>query len=197
MAYTYTRELLEKAFTYLEYREHLNHSLRKSAVDEQEQKMRPYTEKNVGLMEKFDISYKVSKDLRTTVEVGPAVTWLVLTEGWCGDAAFIVPMLATIEKALPDKVKLKLLLRDENPELMDAHLTNGGRSIPKLIVLDKDLKELGSWGPRPSLLQIEMDKWKNEGLDLKQIIPKVQAWYEQDETESIQGELIELVRSYY
>ena len=135
--------------------------------------------------------------MRTTVEVGPAVTWLVLTEGWCGDAAFIVPMLATIEQALPDKVKLKLLLRNQNLDLMDAHLTNGGRSIPKLIVLDKDLQELGTWGPRPSLLQIEMDKWKNEGLGLNQIIPKVHAWYERNETESIQGELIELVRSYY
>ena len=87
-------------------------------------------------------------------------------------------------------------LRDSNLELMDAHLTNGGRSIPKLIVLNQDLKEIGNWGPRPAALHSLMDKWKSDGLMLKGIIPKMHEWYRADNTHSTLEELIALIKSY-
>jgi len=196
MAFLYNQELLDSAFTYSAYRDFINNTLAQPPVDEAAEKMRPYIEKNVVLMEKYDETYEVSDNLKAALEAAPATIWLVLTEGWCGDAAFNVPMMAAIEKAVPEKVQLRFLLRDSNLELMDAHLTDGGRSIPKLIVLSKELKYLATWGPRPADLQTLMKSWKNEGLALKEIIPKVQQWYDADHTESIQKELTALVKSY-
>jgi hypothetical protein len=106
-------------------------------------------------------------------------------------------MFAAIERAVPEKVQLSIFLRDSNVELMDANLNGGGRSIPKLIVLSEDLKELGTWGPRPAGLQILMDTWKAEGLGLKEMIPKVHDWYDADATRSVQEELEKLIKSLH
>lgn len=196
MSFPYTEKLINTALTYAAYRNGIKESLLKVIGTEQEQKMRPYIEKNSALMDKYDQTYEVGGDLKSALSTAPATNWLVLSEGWCGDAAFNVPMLAAIERAVPKKVRLRILLRDTNLELMDAHLTDGGRSIPKLIILSEDLKELGTWGPRPEGLQQLMKIWKSEELSLKEIIPKVHDWYEQDKTRSVQEELKELVRSY-
>ena len=196
MPFPYSEDLIKKAFTYQAYRTAIKTSLQQPPADEHEQKMRPYVEKNSVLMDKYDQIFEVTPNLQQTLSKAPPAIWLVLTEGWCGDAAFNVPMLAAIEKAMPEKVKLRLLLRDNNLDLMDAHLTDGGRSIPKLIVLSEDLKELGSWGPRPAALQSLMKTWKDQNLSLKQIIPKVQEWYEHDNTKSMQKEISDLVEIY-
>ncbi|MGI4751676.1 MAG: thioredoxin family protein [Janthinobacterium lividum] len=196
MPFNYSQELIDKAINYSAYRQVINDTLAQPSQDETAEKMRPYIKKNVVLMEKYDESYQISNALKTALEAAPATIWLVLTEGWCGDAAFNVPMLAAIEKAVPEKVQLRFLFRDSNLELMDANLTDGCRSIPKLIVLSKDLKDLATWGPRPDDLQLLMKGWKNEGLALQALLPKVQHWYDADQTKSIQKELTAIVKSY-
>lgn len=197
MSFTYTETLIHDGLSYEAYRNGIKTSIAREPANEQEQKMRPYVEKNSVLMDQFDESYSVSERLKTTILKSPPAFWLVLTEGWCGDAAFNVPMLAAVEKAIPEKITLKLFLRDSNLELMDAHLTEGGRSIPKLIVLSENLEELGTWGPRPAALQELMKVWKAEGLSLKEIIPRVHNWYNLDSTRSVQEELISLVKGYF
>ena len=77
---------------------------------------------------------------------------LVLNAAWCLDSANTVPVLARIAEAVPG-VELRLLERDDYPELMDRYLTDGGRSIPLAILLDQSFRELGRWGPRPAELQ--------------------------------------------
>lgn len=196
MPFNYTQELIDNAFTYQQYRNHITEDLAQAPKNEAAEKIRPYALHNAGLMEKYDHTYVTDNNLMQALETAPPTTWLVISEGWCGDAAFNVPLLALVEKALPEKVKLRIVLRDDNPELMDAHLTDGGRSIPKLIVLNKELEKLGIWGPRPAGLQLLMKEWKEEGLVLKDIIPKVQDWYDADETDCLQTELTALVKSY-
>lgn len=195
MAFIYRDELINSSFTYPAYRRHIDEWLAEPVRDEAAEKMYPYTRDNAALMEQYDKTCKVDDSLIDILKAAPATVWLVLTEGWCGDAAFNVPMMAAIEKAVPDKVRLCILLRDSNMELMDAHLTDGGRSIPKLVILSQDLKELGTWGPRPAGLQAEMKNWKEQGLTLKDLIPKVHAWYNADATHSLQEELKTLVTS--
>jgi len=147
-------------------------------------------------MDEYDQTYRVSADLKAVFADAPATTWLVISEGWCGDAAFNLPMMAAIEKAMPEKIQLRLLFRDSNLDVIDTNLTDGGRSIPKLIVLSEDLKELGHWGPRPAPLQILMKEWKSEGLGIKELIPKVHEWYDADQTNTVQEELKMLIRAY-
>ncbi|MEO6721403.1 MAG: thioredoxin family protein [Ferruginibacter sp.] len=68
----------------------------------------------------------INQELKNTIEnIQNIYTWIVLTEAWCGDSAQNLPVIAEIAKLNPDKIKLYILLRDENPELMDNYLTNG------------------------------------------------------------------------
>jgi hypothetical protein len=196
MAYHYTTELIDTALTFPDYRRVIRETLASSPADATAEKMRPHLKSNSALMDDYDENYRIGAALLDAVNAGPATTWLVITEGWCGDAAFNVPLFYVLEKLVPEKVKLRLVLRDSNPEIMDAHLTDGGRSIPKLIVLSDDLKPLGFWGPRPVGLQQLMKQWKDDGLELRELIPKVHGWYDSDKTRTLQQELTRMVKRY-
>ena len=76
----------------------------------------------------------------------------MIAEDWCGDASSTVPVLAKLADAVPG-LELRVILRDQHPEVMDRYLTNGSRSIPIVIALDEQFRELGHWGPRPRELQ--------------------------------------------
>src|SRR5215208_2192686 len=82
---------------------------------------------------------------------------LVLSEDWCGDAVNIVPIIAKLAESVSN-MDLRILARDENLDIMDAHLTGKSRSIPIVILLDQKFRECGWWGPRPHALQ----KWVTE-----------------------------------
>src|SRR6476659_6576681 len=77
---------------------------------------------------------------------------LVIAEDWCGDASNTVPIIARFAASVPG-FELRVIMRDQHPEVMDQYLTNGSRSIPIIIVLDEAFQEIGHWGPRPTELQ--------------------------------------------
>ncbi len=113
---------------------------------------------------------------------------LVIAEDWCGDAVNTVPILARFAEAAPG-VELRIILRDANPEVMDRYLTNGSRSIPIVIALDEEFRELGHWGPRPTVLQ----SWvlaNRATLPKTELYPKVRQWYARDRGESTLREVL-------
>jgi hypothetical protein len=115
---------------------------------------------------------------------------LVITEGWCGDAAQIVPVINKFVSAAPEKFELKFVLRDQNLELIDAHLTNGGRAIPVLLILNEQGNlVLPKWGPRPAILQDLLADWKKEGVVMPELAEKLHGWYAKDKTQTTQQEL--------
>ena len=61
---------------------------------------------------------------------------LVLSEDWCGDAVNTVPVVAKLAERAPN-TDLRVLGRDDNPDLIDAHLTGSSRSIPVVIALPR------------------------------------------------------------
>lgn len=72
---------------------------------------------------------------------------LVITEPWCGDSLAILPgILRLFEEA---GIEVRIVRRDEHPDLIDQYLTNGGRSIPIAVILDEAFDERFHWGPRP------------------------------------------------
>jgi hypothetical protein len=125
------------------------------------------------------------------------VTFLVLTEGWCGDAAQNIPVLHKIAEQA-ENIELKLLLRDQNLPVMDAFLTNGGRSIPKLIAVDTNsLAVIGTWGPRPEAAQFMVSEFKKiKDGDYSEFVKEVQLWYARDKTIAMQKELIALLKDW-
>jgi len=73
---------------------------------------------------------------------------LMLAENWCGDVHRNSPMIARIAEAMPG-CELRVLFRDQNPDLTDCFLNNGYRSIPIVAFFDKDWNEVGRWIERP------------------------------------------------
>ena len=121
--------------------------------------------------------------------------WVVLTESWCGDAAQSLPVLHMIEQHCKH-IKLKLLLRDEHLDVMDKYLTNGSRSIPKLICLEKgSLKHVFVWGPRPTEAQKLAQSLLAKGVDNETKGLEIQKWYNADKGQSIQREIELLLES--
>jgi hypothetical protein len=120
--------------------------------------------------------------------------WLVITEGWCGDAAQNIPAIEKIA-AESEKIETRYVLRDENLELIDRFLTNGARAIPKLIALDAETFEvLGFWGARPAAAQKLFDDLKAQGVAKPLIMENLQRWYNADAQTSIQKEFVELLK---
>lgn len=121
------------------------------------------------------------------------VRWLVLTEDWCGDSAFSLPIIVALAR-LTDQVTLRILLRDANLDIMDQYLTNGTRGIPKLIAFDPETgRELFQWGPRPAELAQAREAWKAEGADGKEITKRGVAWYESGGWRQVEDELLALL----
>jgi len=110
----------------------------------------------------------------------------VLSEHWCGDAASLVPILAKLIDAVPELVELRVFARDANLDIMDEHLSHGGRAIPVAIVFDENMNKLGWWGPRPgpaqAMFREKLREYKAGRLkDKKEDVNKpILKWYRQD-----------------
>ena len=114
---------------------------------------------------------------------------LVIAEDWCGDASNTVPIIAKLVDLAPG-LELRVIPRDENPEVMDQYLTNGSRSIPIVIALDEEFRELGHWGPRPR----ELQAWVMANrltISKAELYPQVRHWYARDHGETTLREVLE------
>ncbi len=159
------------------------------------EEMLHYTKMNVQRMKRVEKTTTLNENLVNTIKgIEQRYNFLVITEGWCGDAAQIVPVIEKIVANAPDKFTLRLVLRDKNIPLIDAHLTNGGRAIPVLLILDKH-KELvlPKWGPRPAILQTLLAEWKQMYADSAKVAELLHGWYAKDKTQTTQVELQQLL----
>jgi len=161
----------------------------KTTGEMQSEAMFNYGKLNRQRMHRLEKTVKLNDSLKEKAgKNGRKMIWLVITEGWCGDAAQNIP---TIEKiaAESENIETRYVLRDENLELMDAYLTDNARSIPKLIALDAEtLAEIGTWGPRPKAAMDYYHELKKQGLEKPPIMENLQRWYLQDKEKSLQSE---------
>lgn len=188
---------LIKAKSYTEYRKMILDLIKKgkSTGLEQNEDLFNYSRLNDKRMKRLDKQTKLSENAQLKIErVQKDFTWLVLTEGWCGDAAQTLPVINKFAE-LNSKIELKVVLRDENEDLMNKFLTNGSKSIPKLVVLEKNTnKVVGSWGPRSRIAaKLVTDyKEKNGRID-DEFKKKLQNWYNKDKGINIENEMVELI----
>jgi hypothetical protein len=118
---------------------------------------------------------------------------LVLSEDWCGDAVNIVPIAAKLAESVSN-MDLRIIARDENLDIMDAHLTGTSRSIPIIILLNKKFEECGWWGPRPRSLQ----KWVMEtGMSLPkdQRYKEIRTFYARDRGLTTMEEIVSMLEA--
>lgn len=120
-------------------------------------------------------------------------TWHVITEPWCGDAAHSIPFLKLISEHNP-LITVKIVWRDTPPLLIEDYLTNGGKSVPKLVVRDADDNDLFTWGPRPEPCQKIYLEMKEIGASFDEQKVALQNWYNTDIGGTLQKELLALIR---
>ena len=158
----------------------------------------PYTQfvaeadKNRPLWEGVYRTSRIPKwALQRACEKARGIRLLAIAEDWCGDASSTVPVLAKLGDQA-DCLEMRLIKRDEHPEVMDHYLTNGARSIPIVIALDGQFRELGHWGPRPK----ELQHWVLENKDCiprEERFRQIRKWYARDKGATTLREVLELV----
>lgn len=165
-------------------------------LDEQARQLWEYTQLNLQRSQRVWKTYRPSPELKDVVQrLSRPQLWMVLTEDWCGDSAQLLPIIAKIA-SLSDNITLKILYRDENPDIMDQYLTNGKRGVPKLVAFSRAGEELFTWGPRPREAQRIFDEGVAAGLPKTEIYPKLQLWYSKDRGKTTEAELMELLRQH-
>jgi Thioredoxin len=194
-------QTIQNVLTYAEYLAKTVDLLKEGKTSTTETKPNPkihaYTQENVERMQNLDVSTVLTAEtLEKLATINAPQTWLTISEGWCGDASQIVPVIEQMAAANPN-ITHRLIFRDEHPDIMDAFLTDGGRSIPKTVILDNNGKVLNTWGPRPTGLQIVVDDLRQKMSlmtkeeqkayfeDVKKV---VHDWYNNDKTVQIQRE---------
>lgn len=202
------KSVLENAYSYDTYRQLIDELMAKNKTtgEDHSEVMLNYTRLNLSRMNRLDKKSRLTDfTLKELATIQGPMTWLVITEGWCGDAAQIVPVLNHM--ALENRnITLRFILRDQHEAIIDAFLTNNARSIPKVILVDTETsKVLGSWGPRPADVQKLVMEGKVEALATDDMTERVaintktaeqlHLWYAKNKTKEIQAEFLEQVLS--
>ena len=170
-----------------------------------EQKQAPYdnldyinfTQVNLRRYEGFSKKVELTEELVKEITKGKE-NWkfVLLNEPWCSDGSFSQPVFKKIAEASKGAIELKILLRDENPEIMDRFLTNGGKSIPKLVILNQANEVMGTWGPRPNELQGQvLEIAKDTTATLEDKIKLTNRWYNKDKGKALHAELVQVFRN--
>lgn len=193
------QKLFSKAFTYNAYQQYSQERFAQGKTTGEAEKVNTefylhYTKMNLSRTKRVERSGTLSAGLQSTLDtIKTPQNWLVVAESWCGDVPHNLPILQKMTEYQP-LIQLRLILRDENLEVMDQYLTNGGRSIPKLIAFDENFtKELFTWGPRPTSLQTYINEQKAKEVPMETVIENTQKWYNKNKAEALQQEFIQLL----
>lgn len=198
MTTDYSNIFVNEGLSYQSYRDLVDQRLKegKSTGEDNAEFILQYTKMNVHRMARLDKTVELDAEFLAVLQaVQNKYRLMVISEGWCGDAAQIVPVFKKIETASPDNFELKFVLRDQNLGLIDQFLTNGGRAIPVLLILDAAGKVVRHWGPRPAVLMPMLAAWKTESEDMMVTAEKLHGWYAKDKTKATQQELLEVFKS--
>lgn len=189
---------IKNSMSYTEYRLLVSKLVEQNSTtgNEKTKALIDYTMLNDRRMKRWDKTIKLSESAISTIEnYNKKIAWLVITESWCGDAAHIMPVIEKVAQ-LSSNISYKIVLRDSNEALMNAFLTNGGKSIPKLIMIDDVTKEvLNTFGPRPNVATKMVNDYKAKfGKLTPEFKEDLQRWYNKDKGQSTINDLMSLLK---
>ena len=187
---------IQSGLTYQQYLEMFQKKFQEtdiSKLNEEQLKKFETTKLNFQRTTRINKTYNVNKILSDKLtEINQPQLWMIITEDWCGDSAQTIPYIAKITEC-NQLIDLRLILRDNNPDIMDHYLTNGNRSIPKLVAFDLDGNELFQWGPRPKEAQDLVNRAKAEGKPKEQFLNELYLWYSRNKGKNLEEEFIALL----
>ncbi|MBT8325851.1 MAG: thioredoxin family protein [Winogradskyella sp.] len=190
-------ESLKTSMSYDQYRALVSSLVEQKSTtgNEKSEALTYYTLLSHSRMKRWDKVVKINEEHQLKIKnYTKDVTWIVITESWCGDAAHVVPVLNKIAQE-NEHIDLKLVLRDDNDDLMNAFLTKGSRSIPKLISVDSGTNEvLFTYGPRPSVATTMVEAFKaKHGKLTPEFKEELQHWYNKDKGQTTISDIVALL----
>ncbi|MBD0823615.1 thioredoxin family protein [Aestuariibaculum marinum] len=188
---------LDRSMSYEAYRDLVKRLAEEHSTtgSEQTEGHKDFTKLNDRRMRRWDKTIKIPEVSQKRIsKLTQDITWLVIAESWCGDAAHVLPVLKKIADVNPH-ITYRVVLRDENPELMDAFLTKGARSIPKVIIIDDNTGEvLSAYGPRPSEATTYVQRFiAKNGKLTPEFKEDLQHWYNSDKGQNIVNDVTEIL----
>lgn len=195
-----TQEIIDNSYSYSAFNE-LTESLleeRKTTNNDNTDGMLNYTKLNISRTHRWDKRGALSEETQEVIDaISTKQTWFVITEGWCGDSAQILPFINKMAES-NSNIELKIILRDEYPEIMDEFLTDGkSRSIPKVVILDTEtLGVLSVWGPRPvDVHKTYLAERVDSEVGGKKAAENLHIWYTRDKGKVVQQEFVEVLKT--
>lgn len=188
---------IKRGISYQAYRELVKQLVEQNSTtgNEKTQALANYTKLNDKRMNRWDKTLKIPKVAQQKInEFEQPIVWLVIAESWCGDAAHVLPVLNKISE-LNKHIDFKIVLRDDTPELMDLFLTDGGKAIPKLIIIDDETGDvLNTYGPRPSEATSLVNRYKAKyGALTPEFKEDLQHWYNNNKGQNIISDVTNLL----
>jgi hypothetical protein len=185
--------------TFAAYQSYFESLLQKEASEQSGPYTNPdyldYTRLNWSRMNRWFKTTSLSEELTLTLgEIASPQEWIIITEPWCGDAAHNIPFLEMATRVQP-MIHTSYVLRDTEPFLIEQYLTNGTKSIPKLIIRDRHDNDLATWGPRPANCQVVYQQLLEKKADFEEIKTAIQNWYNQNKGQDMMAELNSLLKS--
>lgn len=191
------QKALQNSFSYTEYRKLASDLVAqgKPTGHDHSEALAQFAILNETRMNRLEKTIIIDEDVQLKLQnISNNYIWLVLAESWCGDAAQILPVINKMS-AVSNALQLKIVLRDDNDLLMQQFLTNGGKAIPKLIILDaQTVNVVAYWGPRPQgAKQLILDYKAAHGIVDEAAKIELQKWYLHDKGIAIQYEILEIM----
>jgi hypothetical protein len=191
-------EVPSKKYSYSEYQQLIDDLLQIGKVtgDQQSDSLLEYTKLNMHRMHRWDKTFIPNPTISNRIaKLNQPLLWLIITEGWCGDAAQQLPVIEKLG-ALNPNITTRYVLRDENPQFMEHFLTNGSRSIPVWICLDAKGEMLWKWGPRPQEAIDLLQQMKDRNVDESIRKQELHSWYAKNKHQAFQREIEQLLAEH-
>lgn len=185
-----------QGLTYREFEDAWKDSLDRplDELDKEARKVHHYRRYNLERSEQVFARYEPSADLVDQMDrIDAAQLWMVLTDDWCGDSAYCLPVLVRAAGLSP-LVELRILRRDDNLDIMDQYLTGTSRSIPKLVSFGGDGTELFQWGPRPQDAIDLRERMLDEERSREEVTRALLDWYADGGWNEVDAEMADAVQ---
>jgi len=187
----------QKCFSYKQYRNLMQQLVEqgRTSGSEQKESLIYLTKLNDRRMKRWEKTIVIPDDIKARfMSFRGKMTWVVIAESWCADGAHVIPVIHKIAELI-DGIDLRLVLRDENEDLMSQFLTNGGRAIPKLVMIDSFTGwVVGTYGPRPSAITKIVEEFKQiHGTITLEFKEDLQRWYNSDKGQTTIDDLVNLL----
>jgi hypothetical protein len=144
--------------------------------------------------------FEVDASMRVQLNKSLPVKVLVITEPWCGDSLALLPVVYKMCEQVPD-CDIRIVLRDQHPELMDKFVTHGARAIPIFLFMNSDYELQFQWGPRPKTAKKIFADHKalidSGNMTKSEVIKMIRAFYAKDRGRETAKELLAVLKNNY